>query len=230
MSRRARVRPRAPGNGAAALSAGGSVMARASRRTGYAPDMRIAVGSLLTGTLFGATTSLVNALSSPYADLGTPLVGTVWASAAKVLSLLMDAGWSWAVLAVAMGWVGGRPARGALLGVLALTAATGAYSMTDAFLVEAGTDVLLWWLVGLPFGVILGAVGAAARRPGLVGLLAALTVPVGAAAQMVVLPPRPHITVTPATALAEAVVWTAAVLGAGWAIRRFWAERRAAAA
>ncbi|MFD4768607.1 hypothetical protein [Streptomyces niveus] len=69
--------------------------------------------------------------------------------------------------------------------------------------------------------------GAAIRRPGLIGLLAALTVPVGAAVQMMVLPPRPHLTLTPAIVLAEVIVWTAAVSGAGWAVHRFWVERRA---
>ncbi|SFN95928.1 hypothetical protein SAMN04487980_104035 [Streptomyces sp. cf124] len=159
-----------------------------------------------------------------------PLTGTVWASAAKVLSLLLDAGWSWAALAVAMGWLARTPSWGALAGALALIAATGAYYVTDAFVAGAGTDMVTWWVVGLPFGLVLGAVGAAIRRPGLIGLLAALTVPMGAAVQMVVLPPRPHLTLTPSIILAEVIVWTAAVLGAGWAIYRFWAERRATAA
>jgi hypothetical protein len=117
--------------------------------------------------------------------------------------------------------------RGALVGALALFAATGAYYVTDAFVSGAGTDMVAWWVVGLPFGVVLGAVGATIRRPGLIGLLAALTVPVGAAVQMVVLPPRPHLTLTPAIVLAEVVVWTAAGFGAGLAVYRFWAERRA---
>ncbi|MFB7289742.1 hypothetical protein [Actinacidiphila glaucinigra] len=63
----------------------------------------------------------------------------------------------------------------------------------DHLFVEAGSDVLI-------FRPFLGMTGAAVRRPGLLGLLAALTVPVGAAVQMVVLPPRPHVTVAPAIA------------------------------
>ncbi|MER5989284.1 hypothetical protein [Streptomyces sp. NPDC001787] len=86
--------------------------------------------------------------------------------------------------------------------------------------------MVTWLLVGLPFGLVLGGVGAAIRRPGVVGLLAALTVPVGAVVQMVVLPPRPHLTATPAVVLAEVIVWTDAVAGAGWAVHRFWAGRR----
>lgn len=188
--------------------------------------MRITAWGLAAGVGFGAATSLVNALSSPYTELGMPLTGTVCASAAKVLSLLMDAGWSWAALAVAMGWLAGTWMRGTLVGALALFAATGAYYATDAFVSGAGTDMVQWWVVGLPLGVVLGAVGAAIRLPGLIGLLAALTVPVGAAVQMVVLPPRPHLTLTRATIAAEVIVWTAAALGAGWAIHRFRAARR----
>ncbi|MFF2014125.1 hypothetical protein ACFVWY_34385 [Streptomyces sp. NPDC058195] len=190
--------------------------------------MKITMGGLAAGACFGAVTSLVNALSSPYAELGTSLTGTVWAKAAKVLSLLVDAGWSWAALAVAMGWLAGTWVRGALAGALALIAATVAYYVTDVFVSGADTDMVRWLLVGLPFGLVLGVVGAAIRRPGWAGLLAALTVPVGAATQMVVLPPRPHLTLTPAIILAEAIVWTSAVLGAGWAVHRFWAGRRTA--
>ncbi|MFB7526818.1 hypothetical protein ACFC0C_00855 [Streptomyces sp. NPDC056178] len=91
------------------------------------------MGALVAGAGFGAATSLINALSSPYGELGAPLRGTVWAGAAKVLSLLVDAGWSWAALAVAVGWLAGTPVRGALVGALALIAATGAYYVTDAF-------------------------------------------------------------------------------------------------
>ncbi|GAA3374940.1 hypothetical protein GCM10020367_40750 [Streptomyces sannanensis] len=190
------------------------------------------VGGLAAGVGFGAATSLVNALSSPYVGFGAPLTGTVWASAAKVLSLLMDAGWAWAALAVAMGWLAGTRARGASAGALALIAATGAYYVTDAFtreepLASYATETVMWCTAGLLFGLVLGAVGATIRRPGLVGMLAALTVPVGAAVQMVVLPPRPHLTLTPAIVLAEVIVWTASVLGAGWAVYRFWAGRRA---
>jgi hypothetical protein len=192
--------------------------------------MKIMVGGLAVGVGFGAVTSLVNALSSPYGELGMPLTGTVGAKAAEVLSLLMDAGWSWAALAVAMGWLAGTRARGALVGALALIGATVAYYVTDAFVWGAGMDMVVWLVVGVPFGLVLGVVGAAIRRPGLIGLLAALTVPVGAAVQMVVLPPRPHLTLTPAIVLAEVIVWTASVLGAGWAVYRFRAERRAVGA
>ncbi|MFE9968088.1 hypothetical protein [Streptomyces sp. NPDC005525] len=46
------------------------------------------------------------------------LTGAVCAGTARVLSLLPDAGWSWAALVV--GWLAGAWVRGALVGVLAL--------------------------------------------------------------------------------------------------------------
>ncbi|WP_158684376.1 DUF6518 family protein [Streptomyces somaliensis] len=188
--------------------------------------MKIMVGSILAGTAFGAATSLANALSSPYSTLGAPLTGTLWAKTAKLLSLLMDAGWSWAALAVAMGWLATTRTRGALAGTLALITATTAYYTTDAYASGAGTNTVTWLKAALLFGPVLGAIGATIRRPGPAGLLAALTVPTGAATQMILMPPRPHITPTPATILAETIVWTAATLGAGWAIHRFRTEKR----
>ena len=195
--------------------------------------MKIMVGGLAAGLGFGAVTSLANALSSPYVELGARFTGTAWAKAAKVLSLLMDAGWCWAALAVGMGWLAGTWARGVSAGALTLVGASVAYYVTDAYVLGepfsmfAG-ETLLWSVAGVLFGSVLGVVGAAIRRPGLLGLLAALTVPLGAAAQMILMPPRPHATVTPSIVLAEVVVWTAAGLGAGWAFYRFWATRRVA--
>ncbi|MER5499622.1 MULTISPECIES: hypothetical protein [unclassified Streptomyces] len=188
--------------------------------------MKITLGSLAAGAGFGAVTSLVNALSSPYTEIGAPLRGTPGGRTAKVLSLLLDAGWAWAALAVVAGWLAGTLLRGALAGTLSLIAATSAYYVTDAYVADAESAMAYWAVAALLFGPALGAVGAAARRPGRVGLLAALTVPLGAAAQMVVMPPRPHLTLTPSIVLAEAVVWTGAVLGVVLAVRRFRGERR----
>jgi hypothetical protein len=44
-------------------------------------------------------------------------------------------------------------------------------------------------VAGALCGPVLGAIGATIRRPGPVGLLAALVAPTGAALQMIVLPP-----------------------------------------
>ncbi|RFU86899.1 hypothetical protein DY218_09655 [Streptomyces triticagri] len=174
---------------------------------------------------FGAAASLTNALSSPYVAPGRGIDGTVWASCAKVLSLLLDAGWAWAALAVAMGFLAGAVGRGALSGATALIAATSAYYTVDVLGWGAGTDAVDWLVAGVPLGLLLGMVGAAARRPGVVGLVAALTVPVGAAVQMLLLPPRPYPRVTATVVVAEVAVWAGCALGAGWAVHRFWAGR-----
>ncbi|MFF7216129.1 hypothetical protein ACFZAU_37305 [Streptomyces sp. NPDC008238] len=156
-----------------------------------------------------------------------PLHGTGLAKAAKVLGLLMDAGWCWAALGVAAGWLGASWGRGVAAAMSALFSATVGYFVTES---AAGTDamsaIVVWLAVCVFLGPALGVIGAAIRRPGLVGLLAALVVPVGAATQMVVLPPRPHLTVTPGILAAEIIVWAGAVLGAAWALRRFWVTRR----
>ncbi|MFF8315986.1 hypothetical protein ACF06V_02340 [Streptomyces bobili] len=193
--------------------------------------MRITVGGLAAGCGFGSVTSLANALSSPYVELGTRFAGTVWGGTAKVLSLLMDAGWCWAALAVGMGWLAGTRSRGASAGAVALVGASVAYYMTDAYVLGEpfavfAAEALLWSATGMLFGSVLGVVGATIRRPGLLGMLAALAVPSGAAAQMILMPPRPHATMTPSILVAEVIVWTAAALGAGWAFYRFWATRR----
>ncbi|WPW27146.1 hypothetical protein P6B95_06870 [Streptomyces atratus] len=194
--------------------------------------MKIMVRGLAIGAGFGAATSLTNALSSPYSTLGAPLAGTVWASTAKVLSLLVGLGWAWAALAVAMGWLAKTWTRGAMAAVLALVAATAAYYPMDALVRDeplAGywPEMLTWWAASVLFGSVLGVVGAAIERPGVTGLLAGLTVPVGGAAQMIALPPRPGLAFTREAVLAEAVIWTALGIGASWAVYHFWAAKRA---
>ncbi|SFY32925.1 hypothetical protein OH786_33720 [Streptomyces atratus] len=192
--------------------------------------MKITVLGLVTGAGFGAVTSLTNALSSPYSTLGAPLAGTLWASIAKVLSLLVGLGWAWAALAVVVGRLAGTWARGAMTAALALMAATGAYYPMDALLRDEPLgwywpEMLKWWAASMLFGSVLGVVGAAIERPGVTGLLAGLTVPVGGAAQMIALPPRPGLTFTQETVLAEVLIWTALVVGAGWTVHRFWVSK-----
>ncbi|QCN86487.1 hypothetical protein DDJ31_17145 [Streptomyces griseoviridis] len=109
---------------------------------------------------------------------------------------------------------------------MSLAVASTAYYAMDTVVFDGGTDTLLWVMVSVPFGSVLGAIGAAARRPGAVGLLAALTVPAGAAAQMLLIPPRPHLTVTASIVVAETVVWTGAALGTALAVRQFLLQRR----
>ncbi len=64
-----------------------------------------------------------------------------------------------------------------------------------------GEEMRFWWLAALLFGAALGVVGACIVRSGVVGLLAALTVPLGAAVQMAILPPGLEGALAPAEAI-----------------------------
>ena len=174
-------------------------------------------GALALGASFGATSSLSNAGDSQFA---------------VVVSILLGAGWAWAALAVAAGWLAGAPARGALAAVLALLAATTAYYALDSVLRDEPfglyqLELYRWWLASVVCGPLLGAVGAYVDRPGARGLLAALAVPAGALAQMVVHPPGAgNLIVTPETRLAQAILLVAGGAVASAALARFLAERR----
>ena len=188
--------------------------------------------ALAVGGGFGAATSLINDVSSPYGSIGSRLVGTGWAWATEVASLLVDQGWAWAGLAVAMGWLAGAGARGAVAGVLALLAATTSYYGTDSVLREEtfamywGEMLQWWWPASVVLGPPLGAAGASIGRPGVIGLLAGLTVPVGATIQMVLLFPSDPLLATPAEDWARAITLVAAAVGAGVVVARFMTRSR----
>ncbi|WP_214102847.1 hypothetical protein [Acrocarpospora catenulata] len=191
----------------------------------------ILVAALAVGAGFGAATSLVNALSHSYADLESRAYTTSGWSIAEIISVLLDSGWAWAGLAVAVGWLvtrteENRPAgllRGAAAGALALLAATAAYSVVDT--IRNGMDFpwyqsepLVWWFASVIFGAPLGAIGACVKRPGVIGLLARLTVPIGATVQMILLPPgRNEVIET----IGKTIVWTLAATSIGFAVIRF---------
>ncbi|WP_245658233.1 hypothetical protein [Microtetraspora malaysiensis] len=189
--------------------------------------MAILVIALAVGAGFGAATSLVNALSHSNADLESRAYTTSGWSIAEIMSVLLDSGWAWAGLAVAVGWLvtrarASRPsalAQGAAAGALALLAATAAYGIVDG--IRNGgqlSESPVWWVASVVLGAPLGAVGACAKRPGVIGLLARLTVPVGAAVQMAVLPPgRNEVVQT----IGRTVVWTAAAVSVGLVVVRF---------
>ncbi|MCT9929779.1 hypothetical protein N5079_06040 [Planotetraspora sp. A-T 1434] len=195
------------------------------------------MSALAVGAGFGAATSLVNALSHTYADLESRAYTTSGWSIAEIMSVLLDSGWAWAGLAVAVGWLvthakESRPTAlargGAAAGALALLAATAAYSIVDT--IHSGaqfpwyeSEPPVWWVASVVFGAPLGAVGACAKRPGAIGLLARLTVPVGAAVQMVVLPPgRNEVVET----IGKTIVWAVAAASIGFVVVRFLLERR----
>ncbi|MFD1210425.1 hypothetical protein ACFQ36_00005, partial [Arthrobacter sp. GCM10027362] len=96
---------------------------------------------------------------------------------------------------------------GSVAGVLALAAATTAYYGMDAFLRQAAFagfwhELRFWWAACTVLGLVLGAVGSRIGRPRLTGLLAGLTVPVGAAVEAALLPHYPE-----GSAAGAAVEW-----------------------
>ena len=149
-------------------------------------------GTCALGLMFGTADSFANVLSSPYQSLGSDVTGTAWARTAEVVSLLLDAGWAWAALAVAAGWAARTFTRGLIADPLSLAAATFAYFCTDAALRAESASVIemvFWGIAGLIVGPVLGAIGDGIRRFGLRGALAGLVVPAGAAIQMFLQPP-----------------------------------------
>ena len=164
--------------------------------------MRSAAIALATGTLLGAADSVVNHVPAVFDEVGTARADRGgWFQAAEFASLILDAGWGWAATAVLVGWLVSRPpqpayglARAALAGGLTLACASSVYYGVD-LLFDGGTWwgwVTQFWLIGsVLLGPPLGAAGALIRRRGLIGTVAALVVPAGAALQMVLLPPPP---------------------------------------
>lgn len=185
-------------------------------------------GALALGAGFGIATSLSNALASQYTVHGSQMGGHLMAGAAEVTSLVLGAGWAWAALAVLAGyWLGRTPALAGVVGSVVLIAATVAYYASD-HVVRAEpfalyqSELLFWSLGSVVCGALLGAVGAGIRRRGVVGLLATLTVPVGAVVQMWLLPPGGgDLTSSSATTTARLIVCLCAVLIAAFALRRF---------
>ena len=191
---------------------------------------------VIAGTLLGVVDSVVNHVPVLLDEVGVARAERGgWSQAAEFASLILDAGWAWAATAVLAGWLVSRqvrPAsglgRGAVAGGLALVCATTAYYGVD-LLFDGGTWwgwVTGYWLIGsVLLGPPLGVVGALIRRPGSMGTVAALVVPVGAAVQMVLLPPPPE------SRMAEPVryaVWIAAAVAIGLLARRSFRRGRVA--
>ena len=205
------------------------------------------VAAVLIGTTFGAVDSFANASGGPGEE-------SVVQSVARFASYLLNAGWAWAALAVAAGWMattpapavpgravpsGGAPARGAVgvgaaAGSLAAGGAVLTYYVSDSILraepfARYVDELLIWLVASVLLCGPLGAVGALVRRPGRVGLLAALVVPAGAALQVTVLAPGfdvpPVQPVHPEAVLARWLVLTTAAVAVVLLVRRRWAGR-----
>ncbi len=189
----------------------------------------------VVGTVLGTVDSVVNHVPRWLGEGGMARAERGgWSQAAEFASLALDAGWLWAATAVLVGWLASREARpvagmlrGAVAGTLALVFATTAYFYWDA-LFDGGPWWSVFWLIGsVAVGPVLGVAGALIRRPGLVGTLAALLVPAGAALQMVVLPPPPESLMAQPMRL---TVWVSAAAAAVLIIRAARADGAARAA
>lgn len=197
------------------------------------PGWKSLVGVLAAGAVFGAATSLANAVAHLSMDLESREATTSGWSIIEIVSVLLDSGWAWAGLAVLAGFLATRAkqsglgartlARGAVAGVVTLLAATAAYYAVDTVVHDVppgsyGHDTVYWWAASVLLGPILGATGSCARRPGAIGVLAKVTVPVGAAVQMVAMPPgRNEVIMT----IGQWVVWTTAAVTVGVVAVRF---------
>lgn len=193
------------------------------------PDWKSLRGVLAAGTVFGVATSLANAVAHLSVDLESREATTNGWSIIEIVSVLLDSGWAWAGLAVLAGFLATRAkqsglgARGAVAGVVALLAATAAYYAVDTVVHDVplgsyGYDTVFWWAASVALGPILGAIGACARRLGVIGVLAKVTVPVGAAVQMVVMPPGRNEVIT---TIGQWVVWMTAAVTIGVMVVRF---------
>ncbi|MBL7253069.1 DUF6518 family protein [Paractinoplanes lichenicola] len=181
------------------------------------------MAALIAGLLLGFVDSVVNHVPVFLGEVGTARAERGgWSQVAEFASLILDAGWVWAALAVLAGWLASRRVQpvaglawGAAAGGLSLLCATAAYYGTD-LLFDGGSWwgwVTRYWLIGsVLLGPPLGVVGALIRRGGAIGVVAAIVVPVGAALQMVILPPPAE------SRMAEPIqwsVWVAAVVSVG---------------
>lgn len=202
------------------------------RRSVIPPPSALAVGAV-----FGAATSPANAAATLTVDLESVEATIRGWSIMEIVSIMLDAGWARAGLGVLAGWwatrgqggalTGRRLARGAVAGVMALPAA---YCVADTIVhdVPSGSylyDTVYWGVASAMAGPVLGAIGACAGHPGAIGVLARLTVPVGAAVQMVVLPPGRNDAVR---SIGQRVVGTAATVAVSLVIARFLRLRRRA--
>ena len=172
--------------------------------------------------------------------LGVALgVATSWADAnagglepnelVRATGMVLNSGSAWAALAVVSGWLIARPVASAFAGAGALMAAVAAYYVfgvlagdrTHVGFTGVSGVVRMWLVLAVVAGPILGLSGALARRPGLVGLVAMLVVPIGILVEMLGVRRLNGETfaVDPALAWAQAAMVAGAVIGAGIALR-----------
>lgn len=106
------------------------------------------------------------------------------------VSKLVNSGTAWAGLGIVAGWLVRRVPQAVLAGLVAGTLALlihyGLGRLLGVFPPEVWASNSSWFLAAAITGGPLGLIGAAARRRGLLGVLARLVVPVAALAEPVV--------------------------------------------
>jgi len=173
------------------------------------------IAVIVSGVAFGAVSTWLNV---PCGDV------VLDASARRVASLVVNAGAAWAGVAVLGGWLLGSVRQGLLAGPVALVPAVVVYYVLGAAVGSenpgGSADLIVFFsLYALVAGPPLAAVGALLRRRDLVGLVAALVVPVGVCVKLVW---RSSVALPsdPARPAADLVLLALALAGAAAAVTR----------
>jgi hypothetical protein len=136
--------------------------------------------AVLGGVALGATNALTSALGSAYGPFTqTPGEGIRWL---EFVSAWLGTPWAWSLFAFTAGWLVGRPRRAILLATLGLLAAVPTYYAAELVLgindrFSAMVEVVIWSVISLVIGPLMGACGALAARPGLWRLIPGLVMP-----------------------------------------------------
>ena len=172
------------------------------------------IAAVAAGALFGAVSTWLNAPTDSYVLDDSPR---------RVASLVVNAGAAWSGVAVLGGWVVGSVRRGLLGGPLSLLPAVAVYYLVGAVVRSenpgGSRDLIAYFsLYALVAGPALGAAGGLIRRRGVLGMAAALVVPVGILVELAwrsltnALPPDP------ARPVADLILGGLAVIGVAAAV------------
>lgn len=178
------------------------------------PRLTVAV---VVGLLFGTTATLLNA---PTGD------SVLDDSPRRVASLVVNSGAAWAGAGVLGGWLLGSALRGLAGGPVALVTAVVAYYLLGAAVGSETPDgsadqIVLFSLVALVVGPVLGVVGGTIRRRGVLGLIAALVVPLGVCAEQIWRGSSVELQPDPAHPAAKIVLLALALAGTAVAVARY---------
>lgn len=178
------------------------------------PRLTVAV---VVGLLFGTTATLLNA---PTGD------SVLDDSPRRVASLVVNSGAAWAGAGVLGGWLLGSALRGLAGGPVALVTAVVAYYLLGAAVGSETPDgsadqIVLFSLVALVVGPVLGVVGGTIRRRGVLGLIAALVVPLGVCAEQIWRASSVERQPDPAHPAAKIVLLALALAGTAVAVARY---------